>query len=122
MQALSNLMGAMNALNLKVDKTMGTLADVTTQIAAINAALDANSASATTAVAGLKTAVDAALADLAAAGAAGQSAVIDSIVSTLKDVVTKVTTVETADAAQLDAIKTEIMAAIKAVPVPAVTP
>jgi DNA-binding FrmR family transcriptional regulator len=122
MQGLSNIMGVLSALNQKVDKSMGILADVTTQITAINTALDANAAASTTGVAALKAAVDTALADLAAAGAAGQSAVIDTIVASLKDTMTKINTLEAADAAQLDAIKTAIMTAIKAVPVPGAPP
>jgi hypothetical protein len=117
-----DIMGAISALNKKEDQIMGVLADVTTKIAAINAALDANSTASTTDVAALKAEVETALADLAAAGAAGQSAIIDGIVKSLDDVLTKMTTMETADAAQLDAIKMEIMTAIKAVPVPTAPP
>lgn len=79
---------------------MATLTDITTEIAAIK-----------TSHASLKAAIEKALADLAATGAAGHAAVLDAVVTDLKD--TRVT---------MDADTTEITAAIMAVPVPSATP
>lgn len=104
--------------NIKLGKIMGVLADVTTELTAINTALDAKPAAFTAGLASLKASVDTALADLAAAGASGQSAIIDSIVTSLKSVHAKIDAMETSDTDQLNALKVEIEKAIAAVPVP----
>jgi len=99
--------------------TMAAITDVNVGIAALHTAIDAKTAAFSDAVTSLKGSVETAIGDLTTAGAAGQSALLDTIVAALRDVLAKINAFDSAD--QLNVLKAEVAKAIATVPVPTPT-
>jgi hypothetical protein len=99
---------------------MATLAEIHSQITAMNTSIEAHATAITEAHASLKTAVEKTLAELSATGAAGHASVLDEIKTALTGTQAKIDADHLADAVK--AIEAEITKAIGVVPVPSATP
>jgi hypothetical protein len=97
---------------------MATLAEILSQITAMNTSIDAKATASAEAHASLTAAVEKTLADLAATGAAGHSAVLDKIGTALRDTQAKIDSDRLPDTVK--SMEAEITKAIGAVPVPSV--